>query len=102
MLSTWLNFGEILKFYFLAIFSVKFLIRFLQLKIIFAIFKGWLVQLMWNKKEINELDAMLTRLPLTLTFDLDFLRLNCILEMGGSIVMGRKGRESIGCPDVKH
>ena len=26
---------------------------------------------MWNKKEMSELDAMLTRVPLTLTFDLD-------------------------------
>ena len=26
---------------------------------------------MWNKKEMSELDAMLTRVPLTLNFDID-------------------------------
>ena len=40
--------------------------------------------------------------PLTLTFDLEFLRSNCISGMGGPIVNERKGRESIGCPDMKH
>ena len=57
---------------------------------------------MWNKKEMSQLDAMLTRVDLTLTFDLEFLRSNCISGMEGPNVMGRKGRESIGCPDVKH
>ena len=57
---------------------------------------------MWNKKEMSQLDAMLTRVPLTLTFILEFLRSNYISGMGGPIVMERKGRESIGCPDVKH
>ena len=58
---------------------------------------------MWNKKEMSQLDAMLARVPLTLTFDLDleFLWSNCISGMGGLIVMERKGWESIGCPDVK-
>ena len=57
---------------------------------------------MWNKKEMSPLDATLTRVPLTLTFDLEFLRSNCISGMGGPIIMEQKGRESIGCPDVKH
>ena len=57
---------------------------------------------MWNKKEMSQLDAMLTRVPLTLTFDLEFSRSNCISGMGGLIVMERKGLESIGCSDVKH
>ena len=61
---------------------------------------------MWNKKEMSQLDAMLTRVPLTLTFDLDFdlefLRSNCISGMGGPIVIERRGWELIGCPDVKH
>ena len=57
---------------------------------------------MWNKKEMSQLDAKLTRVPLTLTFDLEFLRSNCISGMGRPIVMEQKGRESIGCPDVKH
>ena len=39
---------------------------------------------------------------LTLTFDLEFSRSNCILGMGGLIVMEWKGWESIACPDVKH
>ena len=38
----------------------------------------------------------------TFDFDLEFSRSNCILGMGGPIVMEWKGRESIGCPDVKH
>ena len=64
--------------------------------------KEWLVQLMWNKKEMSQLDAKLTGVPLTLTFDLEFWRSNCISGMGGPIVMERKGRESIGCPDLTH
>ena len=61
---------------------------------------------MWNKKELSQLDCMLTRGPLTLTltltFDLEFSKSNCILGMGGPIVIKLKRRESIGCPDVKH
>ena len=57
---------------------------------------------MWNKKEMSLMDATLTRIPLTLTFDLEFSRSNCISGMGGLIVMERKGRESLGCPDVKY
>ena len=41
-------------------------------------------------------------IDVTLAFDLEFLRSNCISGMGGPIVMERKGRESIGFPDVKH
>ena len=51
---------------------------------------------------MSQLDATLTRVPLTLTVDLEFSRSNCISRMGGPIVMERKGREPIGCPDVKH
>ena len=51
---------------------------------------------------MSQLDSGLTRVPLTLTFDLEFSRSNCISGMGGPIVMERKGRESIGCTDVKH
>ena len=57
---------------------------------------------MWNKKEMSQLDDTLTRVPLTLTFDLENSRSNYILGMGGSIVMERKGQESLGCSDVKH
>ena len=57
---------------------------------------------MWNKKEMSQLDTTLTRVPLTLAFDLEISRSNCISGMGGPIVMEQKGGESIGCPDVKH
>ena len=57
---------------------------------------------MWNKKEMTQLDATLNKVPLILTFDLEFLRSNCISGMGGPIVMEQKWQESIGCPDVKH
>ena len=55
-----------------------------------------------KQKEMSQLDATLTRVPLTLTFDLEFLGSNCISGMGGPIVIERKGWESMGCPDVKH
>ena len=55
-----------------------------------------------KQKEMSQLDATLTRIPLNLTFDLGFSRSNCISGMEGPIVMERKGRESIGRPDVKH
>ena len=50
---------------------------------------------------MSQLDTALTGVPLTFTFDLEFSRSNCILGMGGPIVLERKGRDSIGCPDVK-
>ena len=53
-------------------------------------------------QEVSQLDAVLTGVPLTLTFDLEFSRSNCISGIGGPIVMEQKGRESITCPDVKH
>ena len=49
---------------------------------------------------MSQLDAKLTRVPLTLIFDLEFSRSNCISRMGSPIVMERKGRESIGCPSA--
>ena len=45
--------------------------RFSQWNILFAISSEWLVQLVWNKKKMSQLDATLTRVPLTLTFDLE-------------------------------
>ena len=57
---------------------------------------------MWNTKEMSQLDAALTGVPLTLTFDLEFSRSNCISGMGGPIVMERRWRELIENPDVKH
>ena len=51
---------------------------------------GRLDALMWNTKEMSQLDIALTGVPLTLTFDLEFSRSNCILGMGGSIGMERK------------
>ena len=58
--------------------------------------------LMWNTKKMSRLDAALTGGPLTLTFDLEFSRSNCIFGMGGQIVMERKGWESIVFTDVKN
>ena len=57
---------------------------------------------MWNKKEMSQMDDTLTRVPLSVTFDLEFSRSNRISGMRGPIVMERKGWESIGCPNVKH
>ena len=57
--------------------------------------------LMWNTKQMSQQDAALTGLLLTFVFDLECSRSNCISEMGGPILMERKGWESIGCPDVK-
>ena len=60
---------------------------------------------MWKTKEMSQLDAAQTGVPLTFKFDLEFSRSNCISEMGGlggQIVMERQGQESKGCPDVKH
>ena len=48
-----------------------------------------------KQKEMNRLDATLTRVPLTLTFGIEFSRSNCISGMGGPIAMERKGQESI-------
>ena len=99
MLSTWINFGGILsETFFSHKFFVKFQARFSTVEHSICHILG---MVMWNKKEMSQLDAMLTRVPLTLTLDLEFSRSNCISGMGGSIVMEQKGRESIGCPDVK-
>ena len=42
---------------------------------------------------MSQLDAALTGVPLTLTFDLEFSRSICISGMGGPIVKERYGRE---------
>ena len=61
MPSTWLNFGEIL---------LEILDPFSPVEDYNCISWEWLVWLMSNKKEMRQLDAPLTRGPLTLTFDL--------------------------------
>ena len=58
--------------------------------------------LRWNFKKMGQLDAVLTGLPLTMTFDLECWRSGCIPGKGGPIVMERKGLESIEWSDVKH
>ena len=45
---------------------------------------------MWNTKEMSQQDAALTGVSLTYAFDLEFSRSNCILRMGGAIVMERR------------
>ena len=99
--STWLVLEKFCGKVFLAICVVQFLIPFSLVK--HSICHIFSVQLMW-KKEMSQLVATLSKVPLTLTltFDLEFSRWNCISRMGGPIVMARKGWESIGCPDVKH
>ena len=44
---------------------------------------------MWNIKQMSQLDAALTGVPLTMTFDIEFSRSICISGMGGPIVMQR-------------
>ena len=43
---------------------------------------------MWNKKEMSQLDATLTRVPLTLTLNFQG---QIASENGGPIIMERKG-----------
>ena len=50
--------------------------------------------LMWNIKEMSQLDTALTGVPLNFTFYLELSRSNCISWIGGPIVMERR----IGCP----
>ena len=51
---------------------------------------------MWHKREMSQLDAALTDVPLNFTFDLEFSRLNCISGMGGLSDMEQKEQKSIG------
>ena len=44
-------------------------------------------------KEMSQLDAVLTGVPLALNFDLEFSRSNCILGMRSPIVMEWKGQD---------
>ena len=67
MLSTWLNFEEILLLFFSQFFR-KILNPFLQLKCLPYLRNGWSN---WCEAKRSQLDAMLTSVNLTLTFDLD-------------------------------
>ena len=64
-----------------------------------------IIQLMWNKKEMSHLNATLIKVPVTSTSNLELwpwiFKVKLYLGNGSPIVMERKGRESIGCPDVK-
>ena len=67
-----------------------------QSNVLFAIYLEWLVQLMWNTMEISQLDASLSRVPLSLSFDLEFSRTNCISGIGlqcqiWSFYLGKNG-----------
>ena len=115
MLSTWLNFGEILielidwsaKIFFCEFFR-KILNPFSPVEQFICHILGMVgpVDVKQKRKGVNWMLSWLGYLwlwpLLTLTFDLEFSRSNCISGMGGPIVMEWKGRESIGCPDVKH
>ena len=107
MLSTWLNFGEILpRIFFLRIFSLNFKSVFPSWTFYLPYLRnGWSSWCETKRKWVNWMLCWLGYLlpwPLTLNFDLEFSRSNCISGMGGPIVMEWKGRESTGCPDVKH
>ena len=60
---------------------------------------------MWNKKEMNWLDAVLTRVPLTLTFDLDLwpwiFKVKLYLRSGRPECHGMKGTGVDGMPWCK-
>ena len=107
MLSTWLNFLSILSETFLTIFYVKCQMRFFfnQTFYLPCLRNDWSN---WCETKRHWVNWMLRWLgyiwpwPSTLIFDLEFTRSDCISGMGGPIVMERKGRESPGCPDVKH
>ena len=108
MLSTWSNFGGILS----ETFSSTVFLR----KISNACFPnrtfyltypriGWSNWCGTKRKWVNWMLCWLGYLwpwHLTLTFDLEFSRSSGILGMVRPIVMERKGRRSIGCPDMKH
>ena len=102
MLSTWLNFGGILP---------ESLFNEFCRKISNLFFHSWTFYLsylrnVWSncetKKEMSQRDATLSRVPSTLTSDLEFSRSNFISGKGVPFVMERNGWELIGCPDVKH
>ena len=59
MVITWLDFGGILfETFFLPIFSSKILDVFFQGQtLLLDISQEWLVQLMWNEKEVHQLDT---------------------------------------------
>ena len=86
--------------FFLANFHVKFEMRFSPIKHSICPILG-MVGPIDVKQKGNELTGCYADLG-TFTFDLEFSRSNCISGLGGPIVMERKGRESMGYPDVKH
>ena len=76
MFSTWLNLGGILSKTFLSAFFVKFQVRFPSGKHSFCHILGMVGPINVKHKEMSQLDAVLTSIPLalTLTFDLEFSR----------------------------
>ena len=107
MLSTLSNFGGILfatffSKYFRKISNPSFPIQTFYLPYLWNGGSNWCeIKRKWVNSMLRLLGYLWTRL-LTLTFDLEFSRSNCISGMGGPIVMAWRGRESIGCPDAKH
>ena len=101
MFSTWINLWGILpETFFECIFFVKLQIGFSLGKHSICYILEMVGPINVRHKEMSQLDAVLTRVPLTLTFDLEFSRWNGISGMGSSIVMEwREGSQ--GCPDVK-
>ena len=92
MLPTWLNFGGNLV---LVNLFEKFQIRSSQVENSICHIIVMVGPIDVKQKEMSRLDATLTRVPLTLTFDLEFSRSNCISGMGGPIAMEWKGQGSM-------
>ena len=102
IISTWLNVGGFLaKALIFAYFFVKFPNRFSRRTIYLPYLRNDWSNWCETRRMLRWLEY-LWPWPLTSTFDLKFPRSNCILGMGAPIVMEGNGRESIGCPDMKH
>ena len=107
MRSTWLNFGEILRRIFFSEFFPLILNPFspVEHSICHILEMVSPIDMKQKRKWVNWMLCWLGYLwswHLTLTFDLENSRSNCISGMGGSIVMEQKWQETLGCPDVKH
>ena len=103
MVITWLDFGKFLsKTVFWQIYFKNFGCVSSRSNIILAISQEWLVQLMWNEKEVHRLDTGYNMQPwpltslMTLTFDVSRSNLKITAWIFGLIDMKWKGIKSIG------
>ena len=82
MLPTWINFGGILSKNFFMNCFIKFETSFSPIKHSICYILGMVSTVDVKQKEMSQLGATLIRVPLTLTFDPEFWRSNCISGMG--------------------